>query len=201
MIRKAMKVEDIEPPLDQLEIGGQVLKVFQWDQNVLGKKVDQDGPNRLLQPAMQGDVGYDISCAADVSIWPYHRPSVFKLYGKSRLLDRLIRAIAGPPPGPSFQSIPTGIHIELPAGYWAAILPRSSSNRTGLHIPFSVIDNGYRGELFPMAHNFSDQVITIKKGQRIAQLIMFPVCVFPLNRVLQLSSTQRGHNGFGSTGG
>lgn len=164
-------------------------------------RTDLDGPNRILYPALDGDVGYDIVSARAITVWPYRRSSLHKFRGRSGLLDWMITKLVGPQPGESFKSLSTGIHIELPPGYWAAILPRSSSNRMGLYVPFSVIDNGYRGELFPMVHNLSDQIVHIEKGQRIAQLVIFPMHVFDIIRSSVLSESHRGSHGFGSTGG
>ena len=63
-----------------------------------------------------------------------------------------------------------------------------------------IIDADYRGELIVAIHNHSDYVQTIKRGDRIAQLIIQPYINISLNEVDELDSTDRGVNGFGSTG-
>ena len=155
----------------------------------------------ISQPVYDGDVGYDLVAESSIEIGPIQRSSLHRLRRKSRILDSLITTLVGEEPPPSFGVIRTGVHVEMPEGYWGAILPRSSSNKLGMFIPFSVIDNGYRGELFPMVHNLSDKTIRIEKGKKFAQFIMFPMVVLPLIHAESLSESTRGIKGFGSTGG
>lgn len=155
----------------------------------------------MLTPVYDGDVGYDLVAAHSLEIGPIQRSSLHRWRGKSKLLDKVITALVGAEPPPSFGVIRTGVHVEIPAGYWGAILPRSSTNKLGAFVPFSVIDNGYRGELFPMVHNLSDRTIFIEKGKKFAQFIMFPMVVLPLLQVESLSESTRGIKGFGSSGG
>lgn len=155
---------------------------------------------KIRMPAIAGDVGYDLVSIERVEIGPVHRSSLHRMRGKSRVLDTLLDLVVGEEPPPSFSVIRTGVHVEMPAGYWGAILPRSSSNKSGMLVPFSVIDNGYRGELFPMVHNLSNRTLIIEHGQRVAQFVMFPMVVLPLLQVEELSPSTRGINGFGSTG-
>lgn len=155
----------------------------------------------MSQPVYDGDVGYDLVAESSIEIGPIQRSSLHRWRGKSKLLDRIITVLVGAEPPPSFGVIRTGVHVEMPEGYWGAILPRSSSNKLGMFVPFSVIDNGYRGELFPMVHNLSDKTIKIERGKKFAQFIMFPMVVLPLMQVESLSESSRGVKGFGSTGG
>lgn len=155
----------------------------------------------MLKPVYDGDVGYDLIAQHGLEIGPIQRSTLHRWRGKGRLLDRAISVLVGVEPPPSFGVIRTGVHVEMPEGYWGAILPRSSSNKLGMFIPFSVIDNGYRGELFPMVHNLSDRTIRIEKGRKFAQFIMFPMVVLPLVHVESLSESTRGVRGFGSSGG
>jgi dUTP pyrophosphatase len=99
--------------------------------------------------------------------------------------------------------IPTGIKIEIPKGYEAQIRPRSGlSIKTGLTVLNSpgTIDSDYRGEIEIILVNLSTDDVTIKDSQRIAQLVVAPVCRVQIVEAKTLSSTERGSAGFGSTG-
>ena len=99
--------------------------------------------------------------------------------------------------------IKTGVHIQLPEGWMAMIVPRSSIGmKTGLRLSNSVgiIDNAYIGELGVIYDNISDTEYTIHEGDRIAQLLVFPSYHFQANIVETLEPTERGEGGYGSTG-
>jgi len=99
--------------------------------------------------------------------------------------------------------VPTGISIELPIGYEAQVRPRS-----GLALKYGVsvlnapgtIDSDYRGELKVLLINLGSQSYTVAPGERIAQLIIAPVARSVFQEAEQLSPTERGAGGFGSTG-
>lgn len=99
-------------------------------------------------------------------------------------------------------NIPTGIKVQLPYGTWAMVTGRSSSFKRGLLTPLSVIDNGYRGDLFAIVRNISNQPIEVLPDERIAQIIIMPLAPETLSWVKQqsLEESARGENGFGSTG-
>lgn len=99
--------------------------------------------------------------------------------------------------------IPTGIAMELPRGYAGLAYARSGlackkdlapANKVG------VIDSDYRGEFMIALHNHGEQVRVIEHGERIAQLVITPVFTPGFTEVLELSDTERGSAGFGSTG-
>ena len=97
----------------------------------------------------------------------------------------------------------TGVHIGLPEGWVALIWPRSSIGmKTGLRLSNStgVIDSGYRGQLGVIYDNISDSDYTINAGDRIAQLLIMPSYRFKAKVVENLDETERGEDGFGSTG-
>ena len=99
--------------------------------------------------------------------------------------------------------IRTGVHIQLPEGWMAMIVPRSSIGvKTGLRLSNSVgiIDQSYLGQLGVIYDNISDEPYTINAGDRIAQLLIFPSYQFKTNIVGKLEDTDRGENGFGSSG-
>ena len=99
--------------------------------------------------------------------------------------------------------IPSGLKMAMPQGYEAQIRPRSGlayrNGVTMLNTP-GTIDADYRGELKMLAVNLGDESFTIKHGDRIAQMVIAPVIQAKINEVKQLSETERGDGGFGSTG-
>lgn len=107
--------------------------------------------------------------------------------------------------GPLERSlIPTGLCLELPLAHEAQIRPRSGlalkSGLTVLNSP-GTIDSDYRGEIKVILINLSDHPVEIKRGERIAQMIIAPVTKAKLVEASGLSLTKRGKGGFGSTGG
>lgn len=101
------------------------------------------------------------------------------------------------------QLIPTGIFIELPMGYEAQIRPRSGlAFKKGLSIPNSpgTIDADYRGEIKVILINLSNAPVTIEPGERIAQMVIAKYERIEWQLVEQLSESERGAGGFGSTG-
>jgi dUTP pyrophosphatase len=99
--------------------------------------------------------------------------------------------------------IPAGFKMELPKGYEAQIRPRSGlaikSGLTVLNSP-GTIDADYRGEIEVIIINLSSQDVIIKNGERIAQMVITPVCRAKIKPVKTLTPTLRGSGGFGSTG-
>lgn len=101
------------------------------------------------------------------------------------------------------NKIGTGVKIQLPEGWLAMILPRSSMGaKTPLRLSNSVglIDSGYRGELGILYDNTSDKDYTITAGDRIAQLLVMPSYRFKANVVDTLEDSDRGETGFGDSG-
>lgn len=101
------------------------------------------------------------------------------------------------------NKIHTGIKIQLPEGWLALILPRSSMGaKTPLRLSNSVglIDSGYRGEIMAMYDNISDDYYTIWSGDRIAQMLVMPSYRFLPKVVDILTDSDRGDGGFGSSG-
>ena len=123
----------------------------------------------------EGDMGYDIFSDEDITLTTNHK-----------------------------KKIKTGIAIELPEGYGAFVVGRSGlTSRTLLRINLGVIDNGYRGELHIMndvIYKGSNETVRIKKGDKIAQMIVLPIFDGEVVEVEELSETVRGDKGFGSSG-
>jgi dUTP pyrophosphatase len=126
----------------------------------------------LLTPKLQGDAGWDILCDEDV--------------------------ICPPQQG---TDIPSDLFLEIPNHLYAIVQARSSTSKKRLLVLPGVIDPGYRGRIFVMSYNLTNEPITIKKGDRIAQMLFFyRVPHLHMQQVMALRNSQRGHSGFGSTG-
>jgi len=102
-----------------------------------------------------------------------------------------------------YALIPTGLTIALPAGYEAQIRPRSGlaakHGVTVLNAP-GTVDADYRGEISVSLINHGDMPFQIRRGERIAQMVIASVVRVELIPVAALSATERGSGGFGSTG-
>src|SRR5215472_1793828 len=135
-------------------------------------EVAGSNPENLHRPAKPGDVGYDLA------------------------VDRETTCFVG-----QITWARTGVRLGLPQGMWAEIIGRSSTAHSrGLVVMHSVIDTGYTGELTVGLLNVGAGMQCLPAGTRIAQLI-FRESVLPrLQRVLVLGDTERGDQGFGSTG-
>jgi dUTP pyrophosphatase len=99
--------------------------------------------------------------------------------------------------------VPTGLTIALPEGYEAQVRPRSGlaakHGVTVLNAP-GTVDADYRGEIAVLLINHGAEPFTIRRGERIAQMVIAPVVQAQLIPVTSLSTTDRGGGGFGSTG-
>ncbi len=100
--------------------------------------------------------------------------------------------------------IPTGLAIELPsAEYGAFVFARSGlaiKHGIGLLNSVGVIDSDYRGEVKVGVINQISEAYTIEPGERVAQMVIMPVSMMPVEEVETLGETDRGAGGFGSTG-
>ena len=137
------------------------------------KRLDPDLP--LPARAHQEDAGIDLLAAADITLAPGER-----------------------------AAIPTGIAIAVPDGYAGFVQPRSGrALKEGLGIVNSpgLIDPGYRGEIKVVVVNHDrDGKIEVKRGQKIAQLVVQQVAPIELVEVDELTDSERGAKGFGSSG-
>lgn len=99
--------------------------------------------------------------------------------------------------------VPTGLFIEIPAGYEVQVRPRSGlaakKGITVLNAP-GTIDADYRGEVCVILVNLSNADFTVEKGERIAQLVLAKHERIDWESVDELASSERGEGGFGSTG-
>ena len=100
-------------------------------------------------------------------------------------------------------AVPTGLVIEIPQGFEGQVRPRSGlAIRYGLTVVNApgTIDSDYRGEVKVLMVNLGGESVTISRGDRIAQLVIAPVTRFAFSEADDLSSSERGDGGFGSTG-
>lgn len=100
-------------------------------------------------------------------------------------------------------AVPTGLALAMPSGYEAQLRPRSGlalkHGITLLNSP-GTVDADYRGEVKVLLVNLSSQPFTLRRGERIAQLVVAPVSQVSLVELTVLDDTERGEGGFGSTG-
>ena len=96
-----------------------------------------------------------------------------------------------------------GVAFELPQGYFGAVVPRSSvgiKKHLRLCNSVGIIDWDYKGNVLVAFHNDGDNPQTINPGDRIAQMVLLPYVTFPIEEVEELTDTERGEGGIGSTG-
>ena len=124
--------------------------------------------------ATDGSAGLDVVTAQDLSLQPGER-----------------------------MAVPTGFAIEIPPGYEVQVRPRSGlalkHGITCLNTP-GTIDSDSRGEVKVILANLGQEMFAVRRGERIAQLVPAPVLRATFEEVAQLSGSERGSGGFGSTG-
>lgn len=99
--------------------------------------------------------------------------------------------------------IGTGLSVAVPEGYFGAVFARSGlALKNGLRPAncVGVCDSDYRGEYIVALHNDSDTPFTVSDGNRIAQLVVMPFLAVEFEEAEELTQTDRGEGGFGSTG-
>ena len=104
----------------------------------------------------------------------------------------------------------TGVHILIPAGFVGLVLPRSSMSAKGVICATGVIDAGYSGSIkiclryqewyYDYDANIDNDTLKVYAGERIAQIVIVPLPEIELQEVSELPKTDRGSNGFGSSG-
>jgi dUTP diphosphatase len=106
---------------------------------------------------------------------------------------------ASVPPGEG-RVLRTGVAVALPPGHVGLVCDRSSLAKRGLKTAGGVVDAGYRGELGVVVWNLSKTRIDLKRGERVAQLLVIPIATPAPRDSDALDATARGDGGFGSTG-
>jgi dUTP pyrophosphatase len=98
------------------------------------------------------------------------------------------------------KPIQTGIKVAIPHGYVGLVWDKSGISLQGVHRLAGVVDSGYRGELQVVLVNLGKEPFVIKKGMKIAQMLVQPIAEVKVVEAEELDDTSRGQNGFGSTG-
>lgn len=137
----------------------------------------------------------------NIKIKKLHPNAVIPTYAKPGDAGMDLTAINSTVEG-SRVTYSTGIAIEIPEGYVGLIFPRSSIYKTGLSLSnaVGVIDSEYRGEIKAIFHQTMNWCNPYAIGQRIMQLIILPYPQVQFTEVDELSTTERGEGGFGSSG-
>lgn len=99
-----------------------------------------------------------------------------------------------------WEDIDTGVHVSIPKGYVGLITAKSGLMAKRAIFTSSTIDAGYTGSLHVVLFNHSSSTYVIRKGQKIAQLVILPIITPKVVIVDKLPDTERGDGGFGSTG-
>lgn len=119
-----------------------------------------------------GDAGFDLEAFDDITIGPLETKTVH-----------------------------TGLGFSIPEGYSGLICSRSGQASRGLVVEGGVVDRGYNGEIKVILHNtLKNETVQINKGDRIAQILFIATLMLSLVEVSELPNTERGANGFGSSG-
>lgn len=142
---------------------------------VLLKRLPHGADLPLPAYATEGAAGMDVVSAEDVDLAPGAR-----------------------------HAVATGLSVAIPAGYEIQVRPRSGlALKHGVTVPNTpgTIDSDYRGELKVIMINLGAEVFSIRRGDRVAQLVLAPVTRGTWVEVDELDHTARGEGGFGSTGG
>jgi dUTP pyrophosphatase len=102
-------------------------------------------------------------------------------------------------PGEVF-AVPTGIQVAVPAGHVGLVWDKSGISLKSVHRLAGVVDSGYRGEVQVVMINLGAATFAVRKGMKIAQMLVQPVAAVSVIECEALDGTSRGQGGFGSTG-
>ena len=94
----------------------------------------------------------------------------------------------------------TGVHVEIPVGYVGFLKSKRGLNVNRGITSEGVIDAGYTGSIIVKLYNHTDEAYMVHRGDKISQLVILPILSDQLEAVDSLNETERGNNGFGSTG-
>ena len=98
------------------------------------------------------------------------------------------------------MAVPTGLQMAIPDGHVGLIWDKSGISLQGVHRLAGVVDAGYRGEVKVVMINLGKLPFAVKKGMKIAQMLIQPVVAAEVTETADLDDTSRGGGGFGSTG-
>ena len=134
--------------------------------------------------ATSGDAGIDLISTEEYHFYHHYHDGDYSYAATSALVG-------------------TGIAVEIPEGCFGMLVGRSSlgvKKNIRLANSVGIVDSGYRGEVMVALHYDGDSSETIEAGERIAQLVIIPFVQAQLELVEELSDSERGTGGFGSTG-
>ena len=134
-------------------------------------KIKLDNGAYMPERAHEADAGYDL---------------------RSPITDRLYAGQA--------ITIDTGVHVEIPHGYVGMLKSKSGLNVKHDIVGEGVIDSGYTGSIRVKLYNHGGESYMIERGDKISQLVILPIITPELELVDELEETERGANGFGSSG-
>jgi dUTP pyrophosphatase len=160
-------------------------------------KFKQLSPDAILPTrANEGDAGVDIYALEDVTI-PPTKITEIKVQtddsGFVRGADYLAKI--------GQAKISTGIAVEIPYGFYGKVSSRSGlAFKSGIFSFDGTVDSGYRSEIGILLFNTTDKPYQVKKGDRIAQLLIIPCSILEPVFADELSDTERGDKGYGSSG-
>lgn len=164
---------------------------------------------KMIGISKAGDVGYNLPATKEVII-PSATPEQRKAYHYHMERAERYRYIGNEEIGQMHHDkalaalpkavIPTGISLEMPNNLWCSVEARSSSSSKMLITPDSIIDAGYRGEMFAVVYNFGYKDYRAAAGEMLVQVIFHERIIAQLTEVDKLGSSERGTTGFGSTG-
>ena len=103
-------------------------------------------------------------------------------------------------PSGATARLATNIAIALPDGHYAVVGGRSGLNSAGILTHLGIIDPGFRGQILVTTTNLSGEPFAVRRGDRIAQLIVLPLVLPAYNEEDELPASPRGERGFGSSG-
>lgn len=136
-----------------------------------GMKIQLDEGALLPKRANPTDAGLDLISPVDTVVWPYSR-----------------------------VCIDTGVHVEIPHGCVGLLTSKSGLMRDMGITSSGTIDEGYSGSIGAVLFNHGNQVVKIRRGQKITQLVILPCLTPEIEVVDEISGGARGGRGFGSTG-
>ena len=136
-----------------------------------------------------------------VKIKKMHPEAIIPSYAKPGDAGMDLTAVDVSTPGGKHITYHTGLAIEIPEGYVGLLFPRSSVYKTGQTLSncVGVIDSGYRGEIM-LKYTLSPYGLDYQIGERVGQLIIMPYPHVEFVEENQLTQTERGEGGYGSTG-
>lgn len=150
-------------------------------------KIKLDQGAKMPTRAHDTDAGLDLYARDTKTIHPYGTRTPYHSGGFTALPNRAV--------------FDTGVHIELPRGYYGKIESKSGLNvKHDIVSCGGVIDEGYTGSIAVKLYNLGMEHYTIHAGDKIAQLVIMPYAAPEMELVNELEDTERGDSGFGSTG-